>query len=798
MANNKLNVKIRPTVLSIFIILTSLIIFITLVLQYYFLKDLALNATNDNIKHISEKIKEKTNNLDKNNINIVFNLQYNKSIDTFVKQGERHPLLRLLTKTLENNTYLYSLYVGNENADFYQVVNLNINERLKKQHNTNASWLVVKIYNENGERIRYREYLNNNLQVIKTQKQKAIYNPSVRPWYIQAMNSDDIIKTPPYIYTSLQAYGLTYAKKLSNSNSVIGLDVSLDSMSSFLKKQLSLKNSEIYLFRENAEIISKAKLTNTKNEKRFKREKMPYLSEAEIKKISTSNPLFVIKKINGDDFYFYTSLLDENQKDKEFLSVILPLDVIMKPYDEKIFYSSLITLTILLLTIPFVTIGTKLLISPIHKLADENHKITNRQFSEVKHIETNIKELNDLSISLVELSESIQKYEEDQRKQMDSFIKLIASAIDAKSKYTGGHCERVPVLSMMIAKEASDNNDVFKDFKINNSDEEREINVAAWLHDCGKVTTPEYVVDKAVKLETIYNRIHEIRTRFEVIYRDMTISSLQRILNGASKKEEKEKLQKEHEQLINDFKFIAQANIGGEFMSDEDINKVKNIGNRTWTRYFDNSIGISKDEKERLSKTTNKTPQVEKLLSDKSEHIIPRDYSLESEYKEYGFKLEVPKHLYNLGEIYNLSIRKGTLTNEERYKINEHSVMSIIMLKQLPFLENLKNVPEFAGAHHETLIGTGYPRKLTKEQMSLPSRIIAVADVFEALTSSDRPYKEAKTLSQSIKILSFMVKDKHLDEDVFKMFLKSGIYKTYAQKYLEKEQIDEVNINDYI
>jgi HD-GYP domain-containing protein (c-di-GMP phosphodiesterase class II) len=192
------------------------------------------------------------------------------------------------------------------------------------------------------------------------------------------------------------------------------------------------------------------------------------------------------------------------------------------------------------------------------------------------------------------------------------------------------------------------------------------------------------------------------------------------------------------------------------------------------------------------------TPAIEYLLSDKKRDIIPREHFDYEKYKKMGFTREVPKDLYNLGELYNISIAKGTLTKEERFKIEEHVMMTIEMLETLPFPDNLKNVPHYAGAHHETLIGTGYPRSLTKEDMPIPSRIIAIADVFEALTASDRPYKEPKTLSQAIKILSFMVKDQHLDPDLFKLFLSSGIYKEYAKEYLHEHQIDDVDIEQYL
>ena len=388
-----------------------------------------------------------------------------------------------------------------------------------------------------------------------------------------------------------------------------------------------------------------------------------------------------------------------------------------------------------------------------------------------------------------------------QKALLDSFIELIGSAIDSKSPYTGGHCQRVPELTKMLAQAACNEPDgPFADFKLND-DEWYELHIAAWLHDCGKVTTPEYVVDKATKLETIYDRIHEIRTRFEVVKRETEIAYLKAIIDGEGDTDElRLDLDRKLAKLDDDFNFIAKSNLGGEFMDPEHIERIKKIADITWTRTLDNRIGISKAEKLRSERSpATKLPVKEKLLDDREDHIFLRDEKRLSELKRsYGFKLDVPKLKFNLGEIYNLSIPKGTLTKEERFKINDHIVQTIIMLEQLPFPDNLKRVPEYAGGHHEKLDGTGYPRKLTKENMSIPSKIMAIADIFEALTAADRPYKLPKKLSESIRIMSFMKEDKHIDSDLFKLFLTSGIYKTYAENYLKSEQLDEVDISQYI
>lgn len=387
---------------------------------------------------------------------------------------------------------------------------------------------------------------------------------------------------------------------------------------------------------------------------------------------------------------------------------------------------------------------------------------------------------------------------EAQKQLLDSFIELIASAIDAKSAYTGGHCHRVPEIAMMLAKEAAESNTgPFAEFEFSNDDEWREFRIGAWLHDCGKVTTPEYVVDKATKLETIYNRIHEVRMRFEVLIRDNEIAFLKARLSGDTP--DQTAFEAHKAQLIEDFEFLAKCNIGGEFMDEKDMDRVVQIADREWTRHLSDRVGLSGTELERFEGCPEESlPVVEKLLSDKPSHIVPRPDTDVFGDNPHGFNMDVPEHLYNYGEVYNLCIARGTLTAEERFKINDHIIQTIIMLNALPYPKHLQRIPEIAGNHHETMIGTGYPRRLTKDQMSIPSRIMAIADVFEALTASDRPYKPAKTLSESIKIMSFMKKDQHIDSEIFDLFLTSGVYKEYAERYLLPDQLDEVDISEYV
>lgn len=390
---------------------------------------------------------------------------------------------------------------------------------------------------------------------------------------------------------------------------------------------------------------------------------------------------------------------------------------------------------------------------------------------------------------------------ESVRNLLDSFIKLIAGAIDAKSPYTGAHCTRVPVIAILLAEAAHKiQTGPFAGFTFSTEAERNEFSVAAWLHDCGKVTTPEYVVDKATKLETIYNRIHEVRMRFEVLLRDAEIDYYRELCEG---KKDKEALLHDLEQakaaIIGDFEFVARCNIGGEFLSDEHIARLEAIASRTWIRHLDHRLGMSRDELRRLPEDYEPSlPCVEPLLSDKPEHIIAREGRHPFKDNDYGFKIDVPEHLYNLGELHNLRTRRGTLTTEERFKINEHMIQTIIMLNKLPFPKSMQRVPQFAGAHHETLIGTGYPCRLTKKDMPIPARMMAIADIFEALTACDRPYKSGKKLSESLKIMSTMRNDQHIDAEIFDLFLTSGVWLEYAKKYLQPEQLDVEDVTPYL
>ena len=382
---------------------------------------------------------------------------------------------------------------------------------------------------------------------------------------------------------------------------------------------------------------------------------------------------------------------------------------------------------------------------------------------------------------------------------IDAMIEILAGAIDAKSAYTGGHCARVPELALMLAEQASATAEgPLADFRFETDEQWREFRIGAWLHDCGKVTTPEHIVDKATKLETVYNRIHEIRMRFEVLLRDVMIERLAALAAGEPAEAVETRHAAEVARLQEEFTFVAECNIGGELMAPERIERLQRIAEQRWTRHFDDRQGLSHEEETRLEVFPPKPlPASERLLSDKPEHLMLRAETKALDPK-YGFKMSVPEHQFNFGELYNLSVSRGTLTAEERFKVNEHIVQTIVMLENLPFPKNLQRVPEYAGTHHETLLGTGYPRQLGPDQLSIPARIMAIADIFEALTACDRPYKKAKPLSESIRILARLRDRGHIDADLFALFLSSGLHLSYGHRHLKPEQLDQVDISEFL
>jgi HD-GYP domain-containing protein (c-di-GMP phosphodiesterase class II) len=404
-----------------------------------------------------------------------------------------------------------------------------------------------------------------------------------------------------------------------------------------------------------------------------------------------------------------------------------------KSFDRNTNYRSASFLTIPLTNHEFDVIGVLQLVNAI-----------DRETGEVVPFSHDIEPMINAMASYAAIVLNNQLLVEELKNLLDAFIRCIAEAIDAKSPHTSAHCQRIPVLMELIAKAACEDNTTFKDFSLN-EDEWYELKVAAWMHDCGKLSTPDHVLDKSTKLHTLRDGIEAVKGRFDLMIRDAEIDCLKRCLAEPEQTCQWEAdRDKEINRLREERRFIEKANTGGEFMAEEDMERVRRIAKQSWR----DSQG-----------------DTHALLSE--------------------------------DEVHNLCISRGTLTAEEREVINNHMVVTINMLESLPFPKKLRRVPEYAGGHHEKMDGTGFPLGLTRDQMSIPARMMAVADIFEALTAKERPYKKPMPISVALSILKRMRDDQHIDPDVYQLIVRSKIWEKY-QEHLLPEQLDVEDISSFL
>ena len=1043
----RVHTTIRLTVVTVFILATALTAAVAIGLQYYFGQVMAKDAAANLYTNASDSVTAELRNIAAINANVIELLADNPSLSNSDAEAVH---LETFIRVLEKNPIYYGVYLGYDTGRFFEVVNLNASKqaRINLRALPTDRWLVMTVIPGSGGATRHFNYLDSELKSRLQRTETTDYDPRNRDWYRNAIAVDQTISSPPYLFAQLNVPGRTLSRRVNDSGTVVAFDMTLSSISNFLRSHAISKHGDVYLYNRNGVVMASSleepgdssalpvpSLTLSSSERAFVDSlpelrvsnetdwppidftqsgkprgysvdvvrmvsqmtglrtrfingpgwkelvnnfqngeldllqpviltgtnadlglfgepfmRLPFalatpadqpplqgLSELngqslaipsgwsilpvvrsrfpDINIVEVENSLQGIRKvlarevaatldneaiiryvarhyflaglqvhpgidmgegpvpdqlhivvpsdslqlraiidkainaidqahrnylekkwlvfednqvetssntvpsgvfldiagdsaqhgqlttaeINGESHLVYGAPATTAGNDSLFLGISTPTKEVMAPFTDQIRLSILITAAFMLLLLPLAWFFATPIVNPVRQLAAENDKVRRREYDEVIEVKSYVRELDELSESMVSMVRSIQAHELAQRELMDSIIRLIAQAIDDKSAYTGGHCERVPELALMLAEHASKSDlPAFRNFTLEDEDQWREYRIAAWLHDCGKITTPEHIVDKGSKLETIYNRIHEVRMRFEVLWRDAELDYLNSIAGSPERQEDlKRRLDETRKQLQDDFSFVAECNVGGEYLDDEKLQRLQRIAETTWQRHFDNRVGLSPVEELNIPPEPAGLPATEKLLADKPEHIIERTGSTDYA-PELGINMDIPEHLYNLGEVYNLSISRGTLTDEDRFKINEHMISTIKMLESLPFPPELKNVPRYASTHHETMKGSGYPRRLPGSELSVPERLLAVADVFEALTASDRPYKKAKPVSVAIDILHKMVLDNHIDRDCFELFIKDKVYEEYALRYLPPEQLDEVDVGLYL
>ena len=784
--------SIRFTLIRTFIFLCFLVSTVAIGLQYYtnqlIAQKSALQLFNAKALIISNNIKQKDNVI--NHYSTLLS-KFNKLI---INQKLHPDALQLFANIMEENQSYNSISLGFKNGDLQQLIHLN-----KPQNNQDfpkvesATWLLVSIAQQGDQKIRQFSYFNDTFHFISQHQETTNENVTNLSWYKEAKILTTN-KSKLFSLANSSSLGQTYSITIPHTKTVLAIDVTLDPFSEFVQKtndnnQNQLLN-EIYLFNGTGHLLgSNQKLIQLNNTDKLLFIPYPELTELALHRPSL-NKLNSIT-INNKPYYAYVAEVDDKTTINSYLAILVPKETLLLPSIKTSIQISVICLVLLLI---LSWCFSSPLTNTIKALLGEAKKAKSQDYTQLQHIVSRVTEVKELNSSMVEISQTIEEYQAQQKQMTDLFIKQIAQAIDDKSPYTFGHANRVPELGLMLAKASLKSDSPV--FELANEEMLNEFSSNAWSHHYGKLTTAQQVVSKGTKLEASYNRIHEIRMRFEILWRDAEINYFkQSRTNPEQNKPLKEALIKQQLQLMRDFGFVAKANLGDTEITEQDLIRLHKIGAQTWLRYFDDRLGLSSIEKLNLTAKKQKLPAQETLLSDKKEHIIKRNNITQV---DSGIKIEVADHLYNFGELYNLSIPHGTLTVEDKFEINQNIINTINLLKALPTTHKQTTEIKDLSTYHPVLKRVVFPSKSKEKGFSITQNILLITDIFETLTSIKKPQQPVESLSNAIDILHQLAIDQIIDINLFKLFLSSGVYIKYANKFLHETQIGEVEISKYL
>lgn len=431
--------------------ITGMVMISMMIMHFHSSKKLAYTATQKAFEKVSDQVVHQLNRYGKESHTFLSMLTTFKSVFRLPIPDKRHPLHKVFSIYLDHNPYLYALYIGQKDGSFYEMINLDVDKSMHRIFHIpkRAHWVVIKILNEDSKRIKYTEFLDRALkQLAPAKREFTDYDPTLRPWFTKAYKSDAMIKTEPYPFSNIPQMGTTYARKTANKKSVIGIDMTLQSLEKLLSKQQLIEGSETFIYKNHGSMMAYYKIGNQKGKlKHTIADYYPSLADISAKERVT---------LKHKEYYQFKTLLSHSYGFSEYLYIISPVDETLEPYLDQIYHSNTLSLLIFLfLALPLIYLSSRLIVNPILELEAENHKIRERNFSQVKRVPSFIKEIDKLSLSLVNMSAAIQQYEKEQKELMDAIIQLIAGAIDEKSEYTGGHCSRVPVISSMLVEEAN-------------------------------------------------------------------------------------------------------------------------------------------------------------------------------------------------------------------------------------------------------------------------------------------------------------------------------------------------------
>ena len=773
--------SIRFTLVKAILLSGLLVVTIAVALQYYFNQDLAYKSTFQAYNTESNLLKSMVKQNEKiatNYISLLADLN-----NLTIAQKINPALFPTLANVLEKNDAYSSIYLGFPNGEIQQFIDLDKsdNTQLQIPNIDSARWLLISNTYLGKRNIRHFSYFDQSLTLIR-EREEYKNDPEKYAWYKNALSAQQSAGSSAIKPASIVE---SYSTTVPDTKALLAINMNSSYLSEMLATRAEQQQSNIfhtvYLFKANGDVLGSNQPMNKGD--------MQAVVPAPVRELTQQtdrlNKLDSIS-IKKTAYYAYVTKMDAQEN---YLAILVPKETLLSSNIQTLIQVGIGSFVLLLLFSWLFSSSLTLKLRSLVLMVEEAKVM---RFQKLKATSTDITELQSLNDLMIEISQSIKKYQTKQKQQIESFIKLTAQAIDHKSPYTLGHANRVPELAWTLIKAAEASEaPPFKDFKFTDKEKQQAFRITAALHSYDKLTTSQTVVSKSSKLEATYNRIHEIRMRFEILWRDAEINYYQESRdNPEQNKPLKEALIKQQLQLMRDFEFIANANIGDSPMTEQDIQRLHEIGAQTWLRYFDDRLGLSLIEKLNLSTNKQRLPAQEYILSDKPEHKN-NNTNLSSERKTV-------EALYNIGELYNLSIPEGTLTAEDKQQLNEYILTTSSLLDDMPIMAEQESIPQDLSAYHPALSDAVYPVNSANKKLSIPENILGISYIFEALTSINNPQQKIETLSSALNTMHQLAVDKRIDMQLFKLFLGSGIYMKFAKKFLYSQQIDQVDIRQYL
>ncbi|WP_284078921.1 HD domain-containing phosphohydrolase [Herbaspirillum aquaticum] len=675
------------------------------------------------------------------------------------------------------NPLVSAVYVGYPNGDFLLVRSLRgAEQRDFFTAPANAAFLVQSILRDGAgaQHGQYRFY-DGELKLLSRRDEPGYrFDPRTRPWYATADRSLVPAISAPYVFFTTRQIGISLSQRARNSDAVVAIDMTLDDLAASLGNLRLTPHSELALVDEQRKVIAYSDMARVLEQdgESFRFRSLDELDVPSLSQLSgraRGGESSALYSVDGREWLGLS--LPFNVIDGHALKLLIaaPGDELLGQLDRNRKTMVLVALLLVLAFLPLGWWAGRAIGRSMERLALQAGRMSRFDFRTQRRGRSTLREVNMLTDMVDHVSLTVEAF-------------LDISAILS----TETHVEEMlqQVLEKFVQATRCDGGAVYLWQR-----EQRVMQrAAAYGQQCGLADTMPY--DEQGSTTDAARDTEDGRLRVELDLRGRN-GSLEGVLV----------LMHAHDSAHEDPRFLAFARrLSGMLAVAIETRQLI----AAQKALLESLIRLMADAIDAKSPYTGghceRVPHLAIMLADRPEHKVAWDDEHRPAVERgdprnvLGFDMQLPQYRQNMGELHNLTVRRGTLTEEDRFAINNHIVQTLVMLKRLPWPESLKSVPDTAANHHEKMDGTGYPRRLRASELPVQDRVMALADVFEALTAADRPYKPAKTLSESLRIMARMCREQHLDTELFRYFLRSGLWRTYADELLRPAQRDEVDI----